>query len=368
MTFDDESEAPTRRKCELWESPKLCQRLNNAKEGLFGARRRPLLRCLGSGDQLLAESGRTPGRMVHNIALLMPRRNPPGRTGRPPPRPGPKSDRRPDRPDHSPGRPPDRPPDRPGGRPGEPQPAGLVWLYGIHAVQAALANPARRPHRLLLTPETARNWPNNPGWPAPRQVDRAELERALPPGAVHQGAALQAAPLPELGLEDCLFSAGPRALFVVLDQVTDPHNVGAILRSAAAFAVDAVILPDRNTPPAGGTLAKAASGALELVPLVRVVNLARALRLLREADVWCVGLDGGAPTALDQAIRPGRVALVLGSEGDGLRRLTGESCDALARLPTVGPLHSLNVSNAAAVALSISRHVSRITAPEPGAT
>jgi len=129
-----------------------------------------------------------------------------------------------------------------------------------------------------------------------------------------------------------------------------------------------VILPDRNTPPAGAALAKAASGALELVPLVRVVNLARALRLLREADVWCVGLDGAAPTALDQAVRPGRLALVLGSEGDGLRRLTGENCDALARLPTVGPLHSLNVSNAAAVALSIARHVSQITAPAPAAT
>jgi 23S rRNA (guanosine2251-2'-O)-methyltransferase len=302
--------------------------------------------------------------MGDNIVLSMRRRNPPGRSGRPHPRSGPKSDRRPDRPDYSPDHLPGRPPDRPG----EPEPSGLVWLYGIHAVQAALANPARRPHRLLLTPETARHWPGNPGWPAPRQVERAELERALPPGAVHQGAALQTQPLPELALEDCLFSAGPRALFVVLDQVTDPHNVGAIVRSAAAFAVDAVILPDRNTPPTGGTLAKAASGALELVPLVRVVNLARALRLLREADVWCVGLDGDAPTALDQAIRPGRLALVLGSESDGLRRLTSESCDALARLPTVGPLHSLNVSNAAAVALSISRHVSRITAPEPGAT
>jgi 23S rRNA (guanosine2251-2'-O)-methyltransferase len=250
-----------------------------------------------------------------------------------------------------------------GDRPGSPGPDGSVWLYGIHPVQAALANPARRALQLLLTHETARHWPATPGWLAPRLVERAEIDRALPAGAVHQGAALQTEPLPELGLEDCLFGAGPRALFLVLDQVTDPHNVGAILRSAAAFAVDAVILPDRNTPPTGGALAKAASGALELVPLVRVVNLARALRLMQAADFWCVGLDGAAPTTLDQAIKPGRVALVLGSEGDGLRRLTGESCDALARLPTVGPLHSLNVSNAAAVALSIARHVSRITAP-----
>jgi 23S rRNA (guanosine2251-2'-O)-methyltransferase len=285
-------------------------------------------------------------------------------------------------PHRGPDRPSDRPSDRPPDRPREgraepvtqipraapPAPGGLVWLYGLHAVKAALANPARRAHLLLLTHETARHWPASAGGPAPRLVERAELERALPAGAVHQGAALQTAPLPELGLEDCLFSAGPRALFVVLDQVTDPHNIGAILRSAAAFAVDAVILPERHTPAAGGALAKAASGALELVPLVRVVNLARALRLLREAEFWCVGLDGAAPSVLDQALQPGRLALVLGSEGDGLRRLTGASCDMLARLPTIGPLHSLNVSNAAAVALSIARHVSPITATTPPAT
>jgi 23S rRNA (guanosine2251-2'-O)-methyltransferase len=236
-----------------------------------------------------------------------------------------------------------------------PAPAGLIWLYGTHAVRAALANPARRAHRLLLTREAARQWPSPAGRLSPRIVERAELDRALPAGAVHQGAALQAEPLPEPALEDCLARAGPHALFVVLDQVTDPHNVGAILRSAAAFAVDAVIVPDRNTPPVSGALAKAASGALELVPLVRVVNLARALDQLQAADAWCVGLDGAAALALDAALKPGRLALVLGSEGEGLRRLTGERCDALARLPTVGPLHSLNVSNAAAVALALAR-------------
>jgi 23S rRNA (guanosine2251-2'-O)-methyltransferase len=274
-----------------------------------------------------------------------------------------------------PGRP-DRAP--PGAAPGglaEPSPPGLIWLYGLHAVRAALANPARRAHRLLLTREAARDWPNPPGGSsgtvAPRVVERAELDRLLP-GAVHQGAALQAAPLPEPVLEDCVAEAGPDALFVVLDQVTDPHNVGAILRSAAAFGVAAVIVPDRNTPPVSGTLAKAASGALEMVPLVRVVNLARALDLLQRADVWCVGLDGAAPSALEAALKPGRLALVLGSEGEGLRRLTGERCDALARLPTVGPLHSLNVSNAAAVALTIARRVSPLTVspvtalPQPG--
>jgi 23S rRNA (guanosine2251-2'-O)-methyltransferase len=226
---------------------------------------------------------------------------------------------------------------------------------------------------LLLTREAARQWPNaaapdngspETGSITPRIVERVELDRALPSGAVHQGAALLTEPLPEPALEDCLADAGPRALFVVLDQVTDPHNVGAILRSAAAFAVAALIVPDRNTPPVSGTLAKAASGALELVKLVRVVNLARALDQLQQADVWCVGLDGTADMQIEAAVKPGRLALVLGSEGEGLRRLTGERCDALARLPTVGPLHSLNVSNAAAVALAIARHVSAITAPQ----
>jgi 23S rRNA (guanosine2251-2'-O)-methyltransferase len=233
----------------------------------------------------------------------------------------------------------------------------------MHAVAAALANPARRAQRLLMTREAARQWRAPAGAPAAELVERAEIDRALPAGAVHQGIALLAAPLPEPALEDCLAAAGPHALFLVLDQVTDPHNVGAILRSAAAFAVDAVIVPDRNTPPVSAALAKAASGALERVPLVRVVNLARALRLLQDQLVWCVGLDGSAPTELEPALQSGRNALVLGSEGAGLRRLTGESCDALARLPTIGPLHSLNVSNAAAVALSIARRVSTITAP-----
>lgn len=291
---------------------------------------------------------------------------PPDRPGGGPRPDGPRSDGpHSDAPGPAGPRPPGRRPHRPRPAGAEAQPAlgGAVWLYGLHAVRAAAANPARRIHRLLLTREAARGWAPPTGGPAPQLVERADLDRILPPGSVHQGAAAQVGPLPEPALEDCLAAAGPRALFVVLDQVTDPHNVGAILRSAAAFGVDAVIVPDRNTPPTSATLAKAASGALELVPVVRVVNLARALGQLQQADVWCVGLDGGAPTELEPALRPGRLALVLGSEGEGLRRLTGESCDTLARLPTVGPLHSLNVSNAAAVALAIARRVSAITAP-----
>src|SRR5579862_6066290 len=206
------------------------------------------------------------------------RRGPPGATPHRPPKRAPERtpERTPERPSEHPA---ERPPDRSSGpaagarasRPAPedrrsgpaPGPGGLVWLYGLHAVAAALANPARRPHLLLLTREAARQWRPPADTLPPKLVERAEIDRALPAGAVHQGVALQTTPLPELAFEDCLAAAGPRALFIVLDQVTDPHNVGAILRSAAAFAVEAVIVPDRNTPPVSAALAKAASGALE---------------------------------------------------------------------------------------------------------
>jgi 23S rRNA (guanosine2251-2'-O)-methyltransferase len=188
-------------------------------------------------------------------------------------------------------------------------------------------------------------------------AERTDLDALLPEGAVHQGVALLAGPLPDTTIEDLCRSAETvsRVVVVALDQANDPHNVGAVLRSAAAFGALAVVLPRDHAPPIGGTLAKAASGALERLPLVRVTNLARALDALKEAGFWCLGLDAQAPETLAEAAAKGRMAgktvLVLGSEGAGLRRLTRESCDFLARIPIAGAMESLNLSNAAAIAL-----------------
>jgi 23S rRNA (guanosine2251-2'-O)-methyltransferase len=187
--------------------------------------------------------------------------------------------------------------------------------------------------------------------PPAETLDRAALEALLPEGAVHQGVALLSEPLREPALEDVIAQAGERALVVLLDRVSDPHNVGAVLRSAAVFGADAVVVPEYGAPEVTGVLAKAASGAVEHVPLVRVVNLARAMDALKDAEFWCVGLDESAEQSLAGAVPKGRVALALGAEGAGLRRLTRERCDLLARLPARGAIRSLNVSNAAAVAL-----------------
>lgn len=230
-----------------------------------------------------------------------------------------------------------------------------AWLYGIHTVLAALANPARRCSRILTSDralaERVAGIAHGDA-PAVELVSREALDAALPFGAVHQGIAALAEPLTTPALEDvCQRAAGSGAPIVVLDQVTDPHNIGAILRSAAAFEAAAVVVQDRHTPPVTGVLAKAASGGLEHCPLVRVTNLARALETLKSAGVWCIGLDSAAPQPLARAKVAGAMALVLGAEGGGLRRLTRESCDALARIPYSGSLASLNVSNAAAIAL-----------------
>ena len=225
-----------------------------------------------------------------------------------------------------------------------------VWLYGRHPVLAALANPERRIERILATREAADRHEAEFASKSVQIVSREELAQRLPAGAVHQGMATLAAPLEEPSLEDVLARCGDDALVLALDQVTDPHNVGAILRSAAAFGIAGVIVTERHAPTDTGVLAKAASGGLELVPLVRAVNLARTLELLKKAGFWIYGLDerGDAPIgALDLG---GWVCVVLGAEGEGLRRLTEEKCDRLVIIPTTGPLSALNVSNAAAVA------------------
>ncbi|MDD3446967.1 MAG: 23S rRNA (guanosine(2251)-2'-O)-methyltransferase RlmB [Zavarzinia sp.] len=234
---------------------------------------------------------------------------------------------------------------------------GGLWLYGQHPVVAALGNAARRCLRLVTTaadedelPSAVRRALEARDIPV-EYADRDVIERLLPPGSVHQGLALKVEPLEELSLDEaCARDEGERAIVVVLDQVTDPHNVGAILRSAAAFGARAVVVTDRHAPGATAVMAKSASGALDVIPLVRVVNLARALDELGEMGYWRVALDADAPATLAQTDTTGAVALVLGAEGLGLRRLTRERCDTIAKLP-IGGMESLNVSNAAAVAL-----------------
>jgi len=223
-------------------------------------------------------------------------------------------------------------------------------LWGKHAVAAALDNPARKVLRGWATRDAAA------AMQFPKDVpvtfaDVADLGRLVPHDAPHQGVVVEAEPLEDVWLGDILGNAGERSVLLVLDQVTDPHNVGAILRSAAAFGAVGIVTQDRHSPPESGALAKAASGALERVPWARVVNLSRALEEIGEAGFWRVGLAGDAPMELREALGPPRIALALGAEGPGLRPNTREHCDALARLPISAEIDSLNVSNAAAVAL-----------------
>lgn len=236
-----------------------------------------------------------------------------------------------------------------------PQTVSGTWLWGHHAVLAALANPDRKLLRILATTEILEEFGDRllGAGIAPQTVGKDELSKMLPPGAVHQGLALLTRPLPHKVLEDVIddCQGDPNAVVLALDQVTDPHNIGAIMRSAAAFGARAILIPDRNAPEISGTLAKSASGAVEHVPLIRVVNLVRALEQLKKAGFWSVGLAGEAERSLAAQNLSGRLCLVLGSEGSGMRRLTREACDVMARLPTGGAISSLNVSNAAAVAL-----------------
>jgi 23S rRNA (guanosine2251-2'-O)-methyltransferase len=228
---------------------------------------------------------------------------------------------------------------------------GPVILYGWHTVAAALANPQRRIRKLLLTENAARRLAEeNIDTRVPPEIVRPnQIDARLGPDAVHQGLLAEADPLPAPGLD----ALPRRGIVLVLDQITDPHNVGAILRSAAAFAVNAIITTARHSPEATGVLAKSASGALELVPLVTVQNLARALSELNEAGFLTVGLDSEGTENLGAVELRQPLALVLGAEGKGLRQLTRQTCSAVARLDLPGEIKSLNVSNAAVLALYI---------------
>jgi 23S rRNA (guanosine2251-2'-O)-methyltransferase len=223
-------------------------------------------------------------------------------------------------------------------------------LWGRHAVAAALDNPNRRVLKAWATRDAAA-FMQFPGDVAVTLADVADLGRLVPHDAPHQGVVIEVEPLEDAWLDELLASAGDNAVLLVLDQVTDPHNVGAILRSAAAFGAVGIVTQDRHSPPESGVVAKAASGALERLPWVRVVNLARALEEIGDAGFWRIGLTGDAEVQLKDALGPARVALVLGAEGPGLRPNTREHCDTLARLPISDAVESLNVSNAAAVAL-----------------
>jgi 23S rRNA (guanosine2251-2'-O)-methyltransferase len=244
--------------------------------------------------------------------------------------------------------------DRPVRRDPKARSGGENWLYGLHAVQAALANPRRQLGRAVLTARAAETI--GAKLLSRVRVETADAEgvsRLLPAGAVHQGAAVEAQPLASQDLDEVLeqASTATRRVVLVLDQLSDPHNVGAILRSAAAFGVTAVVVQDRHAPPQSGALAKAASGALETVPYVEVVNITRALETLSEHGFWRIALAGDGAAPLIQVIPTGDVALVLGSEGDGIRRLVREHCEAAAFIPIAPDVESLNVSNAAAIAL-----------------
>lgn len=244
--------------------------------------------------------------------------------------------------------------------PSRPRPAadGGFWLWGRHPVLAAVANPRRRLLRLCAVDETAAELAAAAaaaGVPRPpvERLERRALSAPLAADAPHQGFAALVRPLPPADLADLPAALRDSAdlLLVVLDQVTDPRNVGAVLRSAQAFGAAAVLVQDRHAPDESGALARAASGALEAVPLIRVTNIARTLRSLRDDGVRCLGLAGEAAATLGEVPLGGRIALVLGAEGAGLRRLVREACDTLLRIPISPGVESLNLSVAAAVAL-----------------
>jgi 23S rRNA (guanosine2251-2'-O)-methyltransferase len=240
-------------------------------------------------------------------------------------------------------------------RRGKAQVSGNPKFWGRHAVMAAIENPDRVIHNIWATRDALREIDLAKEVVAGLPIQFAEvadLARFVPKDVPHQGIVCEVAPLEDLWLADVLNNdTGDTRPLIVLDQVTDPHNVGAIFRSAAAFGAAAVVTQDRHAPAETGSLAKAASGALELVPWIRVVNLARALEEIAEFGYWRIALDGSAEADLSDALVIGRNALILGAEGDGIRHNVMEHCDQIAKLPINAAMESLNVSNAAAIAL-----------------
>lgn len=231
--------------------------------------------------------------------------------------------------------------------------ANNVYLYGRHAVFAALENKNRKILKLIVTPDNVREIEERfKGMPYVVQ-DKKQIEKLLPANAVHQGFVLETLPLEGVALEDVLRQTEDvtRAVVLVLDQVTDPQNIGAIVRSAAAFGVKAIIVQDKNCPYEGGAMAKSAAGTLELVPIVRVTNLSRAIEILKQNGFWAVGMDGYAKQNIDQVDKNSKLVVIMGSEGAGMRRLIEEACDYTVRLPMCDKVESLNVSTAAAIVL-----------------
>ncbi len=228
------------------------------------------------------------------------------------------------------------------------QRSGSYWLYGAHAVASALSNEQRKVRRILSLRDTAFAYPLESHHPRPEIMEQKEMVLLLGPDSVHQGIAIEVEPLEQPFIEEVIRGDKP---LIILDQVTDPHNVGAILRSAAAFDAAAVIIPKDHSAGETAVMAKAASGALDIVPLVTVTNLATALRDIQQAGYWVAGLSGDATQTFAEAKLSKKTALVLGAEGKGMRRLTAEVCDILVKLPIDSRMESLNVSNAAAIAL-----------------
>lgn len=223
-------------------------------------------------------------------------------------------------------------------------------LWGLHAVNAALQNPERRHQTLWATANGVKEL-TIPSGLTVKDCDMATLNKMLPENAVHQGVVLKASPLKEPSLDSVLKNCSEDTKVVILDHVTDPHNVGAIIRTAAALGAQALVMTEKHSPPLSGTLAKTACGGIEVLPIIKVTNLARAMDEIKELGFWTVGLDEHAPQTITEAGLTGKLALVMGAEGEGLRRLTRENCDHMVKLPTRDDFSTLNVSVATALAL-----------------